>query len=105
MTGDFAVQPDALAGRPVVVMTAAEFHEDVPPGWRPEWSAEYMRIWNLMQDSLALVSPDAERIIVPGSTHNIHWDAPEAVIAAVNALVERVRAAEPALPAEARPAR
>jgi pimeloyl-ACP methyl ester carboxylesterase len=80
LAGDFVPRPGMLEGRPIVMLSAAEFGPGEPPGWRPEWSREYMRVWHEMQDSLALVSAGVRRSVVEGSDHMIHWNAPEAVI-------------------------
>jgi pimeloyl-ACP methyl ester carboxylesterase len=91
LAGDFVPRPGALEGRPVVMLSAAEFGPGEPPGWRPEWSREYMRVWQEMQDSLAIVFPEAQRSVVEGSDHMIHWNAPEVVIHAVRGVLTEAR--------------
>jgi len=91
LSGAFVPRPRALEGRPVVMLSAAEFGPGEPPRWQPEWSREYMRIWHEMQDSIALVFPGARRSVVAGSDHMIHWNAPEEVIHAVRGVVSEAR--------------
>jgi pimeloyl-ACP methyl ester carboxylesterase len=91
LTSDLVPRPGMLGDLPVVMLSATEFGPGEPPGWRPEQSREYMRVWKEMQDSLALVSSSVRRSAVEGSDHMIHWNVPETVIHAVRAVVLEAR--------------
>jgi pimeloyl-ACP methyl ester carboxylesterase len=91
LAGGFVPRSGVLDGRPVVMLSAAEFGPGEPPGWRPEWSREYMRVWHEMQDSLALVFPGVQRSVIAGSDHMIHWNAPDMVIHAIRGVLLEAR--------------
>jgi len=56
----------------------------------------YEQVWmHEIQPKLAKLSTHGRLVIVPESGHNIHEDAPQAVIAAIAEVVTEVRATHP----------
>ncbi len=90
---DLAFEQAALTGslgdRPLVVLTAGLAPEirDVSD----EGNAALHRVLLELKDELAELSTNSDHRIVNGAGHYIHWDRPEAVIAAIRDVVTAVR--------------
>lgn len=84
-----AAATDTLGDRPLVVLTAGVAPSF--PGMSEALRAEFYETWLELQSEFVELSSDSEQRVVEGATHNIHVDAPEAVVAAVRELVEAVR--------------
>jgi len=77
---------------PVIILTAA-IH-DAPTGAAADVVAEIPILgveWQRAHDAMAALSADGVNKIVEGSRHYIQIDNPEAVIAAVNAVIDKAR--------------
>ena len=68
---------------PVVVLTRSESPTE-----------EIQATWLSLQDELATLSRNSAHRVVPNVGHNIHWDDPDTVVAAVRAVVTAVRTGE-----------
>lgn len=82
-----------LGERPVVVLTAGEAR--TMPGLSEESDAAMRRVWLELHGELAGLSTNSDHRIVEGAGHYVHWDRPEAVIAAVRDIVTAVREGGP----------
>ncbi len=80
----------ALGDLPMDVLTAASM---AGPGLSPELAAQFHAAWVGLQREIAGYSTQGKQRIVPGSTHYIQRDQPQAVIDAVTAMVRERRAA------------
>ncbi|WP_419730366.1 alpha/beta fold hydrolase [Lichenicola sp.] len=79
-----------LGDLPLIVLTAD--HHPVPvPGFTALETARYWTVWKQGHDRLARLSTAGESRVVTGSGHFIQNDKPEAVLAAVGAIVSTVR--------------
>jgi pimeloyl-ACP methyl ester carboxylesterase len=83
----------ALGDRPVVVLTAGEAR--TMPGLSEESDAAMRRIWLELHGELAGLSTNSDHRVVEGAGHYVHWDRPEAVIAAIRDVVTAVRESGP----------
>lgn len=84
-----AARPATLSAMPLVVLS-----HGVPqtiPGMTDDVNAAYEAVWQEMQRELAAQSVRGRHVIVAGSGHNIHHDRPDAVVAAIQEVVEAVR--------------
>ncbi len=82
-----------LGDRPVVVLTAG-----VPlpmPGLSDAGKAAMRQTWLDLHGELAGLSTNSDHRIVKGAGHYIHWDRPEAVVAAIRDVVTAVREGGP----------
>ena len=52
------------------------------------------RFWHELQEDLGVLSSDSEWRVIDGAGHFIHHDRPEAVVAAINRVVEAARTEE-----------
>ena len=79
---------------PLVVLTAAGFASppDYPAAARAEIPA-FQREWRRGHDAYAALSTRGVDRVVPGSTHAMPDETPEAVVDAINAVVEEARGA------------
>jgi pimeloyl-ACP methyl ester carboxylesterase len=74
------------AAGPLVPSTIAALQLDVGQ------AAQLQNIWKQLQDEEATWSSRSQHEVIPDTGHYLQFDRPDAVIAAVNAVVERVRA-------------
>jgi pimeloyl-ACP methyl ester carboxylesterase len=76
---------------PVIVLTAGQ-----PPalqeGQTPEDQAREREVWRKGHDALAARSRQGKSVVVPGASHFIQIDRPDAVISAVQEVISKVRA-------------
>lgn len=77
--------PAPLGDVPLVVLSHG-LPQDVPMV-KPEVNRAYEAVWQIMQAELAALSTQGYRQMVEGAGHNIMIDKPEAVIAAIRAMV------------------
>ena len=73
---------------PLIVLTG----KPTIPGATAEESEAVYKVWMTMHDEMAALSTRGVNRVVPGASHYIQYEKPEAVIAAVNEVVEAVRA-------------
>ncbi|NNG16701.1 MAG: alpha/beta hydrolase [Gemmatimonadales bacterium] len=84
-----AARTGPLGDHPVVVLTAG-----VPlpmPGLSVEGNAAMRRTWLELHGELADLSTNSDHRIVEGAGHYVHWDRPDAVVAAIRDVVRAVR--------------
>lgn len=77
---------------PLIVLTRKDYEKDIPPDFTTEDEAAMRSVWETMHAEMAGLSRRGEHRFVPGAGHDIQRDAPEAVIAAVAAVVAAARA-------------
>jgi pimeloyl-ACP methyl ester carboxylesterase len=77
-----------LGSIPLVVLTG----KPTMPGVTPEETEAVYRVWVTMHDEMATLSTRGENRIVPGAGHYIQYEKPAVVIAAVQEVVDAVRA-------------
>ena len=82
----------ALGDIPLVVVTAGIIED--------EWLATVPVLAARAQSRLAGLSSDAIHVVAAGSGHFVHEDAPDVVIAAIQQVVEAVRAGAPLAPCD-----
>jgi pimeloyl-ACP methyl ester carboxylesterase len=82
----------SFADMPVIVLTAGII--PAQPGETPEEHGKSVAHWKAGHDRLAARSTRGESIVVPGATHVIQLDRPQAVIDAVRNVVMQVRRAK-----------
>lgn len=90
----YEVPAGALGDRPVYLLSAGRFGPGEPPNWRPEWSQEYMRVWQEMQDRLAALSTNSRHVVVEESDHFVHWSAPDEVVEATRVVINQVQSSD-----------
>lgn len=76
---------------PLVVITAASRESGLPPAFSPEGQAKLRDVAMAMQKKLVDLLPGAEHILVEGAGHNVHLEKPEAVVAPIRAMIDRIR--------------
>lgn len=76
---------------PLVVITAESRGSGLPPVFSPEGQARLNEVAMAMQKALAGLIPGGEQILVEGAGHNVHLDKPDAVLAPIRAMVNRLR--------------
>ena len=86
-----AKEMSSLGNIPLIVLTGGEGIRNTTPEESPEMSPDEIRIWNEeasiiieMREELAALSTNSEHRVVEGAGHSISFDAPEAVVRAVN---------------------
>jgi pimeloyl-ACP methyl ester carboxylesterase len=79
----------AARGFPPVPLRVLVHSDSFDPGGRPVPRLE--RVWRALQHDLGRLSPESEVEIVPGTTHRIAEDAPDAVAAAVTSVLAQAR--------------
>lgn len=77
---------------PLIVLTRTDYEKDMPPDFTTEDKAAMRSVWETMHAEMAALSTRGEHRFVPGASHYIQRDAPEAVIAAVADVVAAARA-------------
>lgn len=87
---DVTASSRSLGDIPLVVLTHGK--GEPPPGVSPELQAQMDRVWLVMQNELAGLSTNSVHVIAARSGHNIQWDAPKLVVAAVQEVVNAARA-------------
>lgn len=76
---------------PLIVLTHGR--EDPPPrGSSPEQATKIRAAWQEMQMDLAKLSTNAVHVTAPNSGHNMQWEAPRLVVAAIHQAVNAARA-------------
>lgn len=78
-----------LGDKPLLVLTAG-----VPPaipGTTPEIRARFFQAWYEMHNEIAALSTRGRQRIIPGASHYIHGEKPEAVIEALSEVLMEVR--------------
>ena len=80
----------SIGNKPLAVISRGQ--PDAPSGASPEVAADWLRIWNAQQAHLLKMSTNAVHIVAKNSGHLITEDAPELIVAAVNAVVHAYRA-------------
>ncbi len=92
-----ALKPDRNYGKmPLIVLTAGDAHG--PPGIPDELKAQVpvMRAeWRRAHEEIAALSTRGADRVVPGSEHDIAHDKPQAVIDAINEVVDEARGSGP----------
>jgi pimeloyl-ACP methyl ester carboxylesterase len=76
-----------------VVLTAGETR--TMPGLSRESDAAMRHTWLELHGELASLSTKSDHRSVEGAGHYIHWDQPEAVVAAIRDVVTAVRESGP----------
>jgi pimeloyl-ACP methyl ester carboxylesterase len=76
---------------PYVILTAAGRAKAMGPMFSDEAIEEMAKLDAVLNDRLAALIPGGRPIIVEGTGHNIHVDKPEALIAPVLQMIEKVR--------------
>jgi pimeloyl-ACP methyl ester carboxylesterase len=84
-----------LGARPIVVLTADRpFSEQQIRQGRitREQAIALQALWRQMQSEIAGWSTNSEHQVIPGASHFIHWTHPGVVSAAIDTVVDKVRA-------------
>jgi pimeloyl-ACP methyl ester carboxylesterase len=91
--GQWGDAPIDLHGTPIYVLTGAE--SSGAPARTPAEKQRLWRIWYSLHQTLvdASTSPIRKHIVVEGASHYIHLQKPDAVVAAAQELVSRIRQA------------
>jgi pimeloyl-ACP methyl ester carboxylesterase len=84
----------ALGDLPLVALTASTMEG---PGMPPETAKAFHAAWVKLHQEIAAYSTRGSQHIVPGSTHYIQRDQPQAVVDAVMKLVGELRSVSPAV--------
>lgn len=79
----------SFGDKPLIVLTRG--NEVGNPGFTAEQSAAINQAWNAGHEKLATLSTRGTNTVVPGSTHYIQYDQPQAVINAVTRAVTEIR--------------
>ena len=89
---DAARNSGDLGDRPLIVLTGGRDNEMSPRNAEERQIADFRNVWvNDLQASLAKLSTRGKQVIVPKAGHMIGDEVPEAVVGAVNDVVEQVR--------------
>jgi pimeloyl-ACP methyl ester carboxylesterase len=90
--------PQNLGDIPLIVLVAgrgfADTDSDGPPGMNQAERVQFDQRWLRLQDELAGLSTQGQRIIATQSGHYIHLDQPDLVADAIHELVETARSAK-----------
>lgn len=78
---------------PLVVLTRTDYERDMPPDFTAEDRANMRKIWEEMHADMAALSQQSWHRFVPGASHYIQRDNPEAVVEAAADVVAALRAA------------
>ena len=84
-----------LGALPLVVLSHGRL-EGLPPGLGPDVADTYEATWQELQAEQAALSTRGRHRVVEGAGHNIHAEAPGAVLAAVREVIAAARPAEAA---------
>lgn len=84
-----ASEAGTLGDRPLVVLTAG--FASPMPGVADDVLDQFYTTWIQLQRELAALSTNADHRIVEGASHYIHLDAPDAVVEAVEDVVQSAR--------------
>lgn len=84
-----ASRTGSLGDRPVVVLSAGRPRP--MPSVSDEGNAAMWRAWLELQAELAALSTNSDHRVVEDAGHYIHWDRPQAVVAATRDVVTAVR--------------
>ena len=79
---------NSLGDVPLVVLTASTMQG---PGMPPELATRFHAAWVTLNQEIATYSTRGQQRIVPGTTHYIQRDQPQAVIDAVTGMVRELR--------------
>jgi pimeloyl-ACP methyl ester carboxylesterase len=91
---EVALQSISLGDMPVVVLTAGDTYKGAPPALRTRVD----ELWRYLHRTVACRSTRGEERLVPGSTHLIMLDRPDAIIQAVDDVIAAGRDANKASP-------
>jgi pimeloyl-ACP methyl ester carboxylesterase len=80
-----------LGSRPVVVLSAGRLQDPLPGGISQDTADRIQEVWRELQTELASLSTNSDHRPVPNASHYVHWDDPQAVIAAVRDVVNASR--------------
>ncbi|MCA9906193.1 MAG: alpha/beta hydrolase, partial [Anaerolineae bacterium] len=84
---------DSLGDLPLLVLTAGAYLHDVPPGAAAQArAAQLQALWQVMHREIAGQSSTARQILVETSGHFVQRDQPEVIVAAIQQMLEIVRA-------------
>ena len=72
---------------PMVVLTAGKLPDPLPPGLDADAVLKMQDVWFELHTELAELSTNTDHRIISDASHYIHWDDPEAVIAAIRDVV------------------
>ena len=86
---DVTASSRSIGDKPLVVLTHGK--GEPAPGVTPEILGNMEHVWSEMQNELASLSTNSAHVVAKGSGHNIQWDAPELVVAAVREVVVAAR--------------
>jgi pimeloyl-ACP methyl ester carboxylesterase len=84
-----AARTGPLGDRPVIVLTAGNAR--TMPGLSRETDAAMRRTWLDLHGEMAGLSTNSDHRIVENAGHYVHWDRPEAVVAAIRDVVSATR--------------
>jgi len=85
-------QERLLGDRPLIVLTAGRLPDSLPPGIGQSAADRFLQeVWPELQTELAALSTNSDHRIRPNATHYVHWDDPEAVVAAIREVAEAAR--------------
>ncbi|MBL8958485.1 MAG: alpha/beta hydrolase [Gemmatimonadetes bacterium] len=90
----------SLGDVPLVVLTASTMQG---PGMPPELATTFHAAWVTLNQEIAAYSTRGQQHTVPGTTHYIQRDKPQAVIDAVTGMVRELRTATAPAPADSPP--
>ena len=85
---------------PTVVLTAGKLPDQLPPWIDEDNAVKMQRVWAELQDELVELSTNTDHRVIADASHYIHWDDPEAAIAAVRDVVTAHRDGAPVRRAE-----
>jgi pimeloyl-ACP methyl ester carboxylesterase len=92
-----AKEMSSLGDMPLIVLTGEEMISNATPEESAEMSPDEIRIWDEgvrvlfeMREELAALSTNSEHRVVEGAGHSISYDAPEAVVRAVNDVAQLI---------------
>lgn len=75
---------------PLIVLTAGQLPDEMPPGMTPEIAAEISQVWSELQVELTALSTNGEQRVIDDAAHYIQHDNPEAVIRAIRDVLSQV---------------
>jgi hypothetical protein len=85
----------SLGNRPLVVLTRGEEKHSPEPWVSSELSPLWARTWQEIQRDLPNLSSNSVQVVAEGSRHDIEFDAPDLVIAAIREVVTSARTGAP----------
>ena len=86
-SAELVAERHPFGAMPLIVLTAGSGMSGLPP----EHAANISKTWSQMHNEVAALSSAGVNRTIDGAHHYIHGEKPEAVIAAVNEVVEKAR--------------